>query len=82
MGDLAFGRSFEMLESNQEHWAIKILTVGMKPLGYYFPTWFFRIVVTIPTLMDDWWKFVGYFSQMLDERMKVRWMDISSLNLY
>ena len=82
MGDLAFGKSFEMLESNEEHWAIKLLNEGMKPLGYFFPTWFFRTIITIPTLMDDWWKFIGYCSQMLDKRMKVRWIEISCLNLY
>lgn len=72
MGDLAFGTSFGMLESNEEHWAIKLLNEGIEPLGYLFPTWFFRTMTTFPRLMDDWWKFIGYCSQMLDKRMKVR----------
>lgn len=82
MGDLAFGTSFEMLESNEEHWAITLLNEGMEPLGYFFPTWFFRSMITIPKLMDDWWKFIGYCSQMLDKRMKVRCMKRSKPNLY
>lgn len=73
MGDLAFGASFQMLESDQEHWAIKLLNEGIEPLGYLFPTWFFRIMTAIPRLMDDWWKFIDFCSQKLDERMKVRY---------
>ena len=73
MSDLAFGTSFNMLESNEEHWAIRLLNEGTEPLGYFFPTWFFRIMVAIPRLTDGWWKFIGYCSQMLDKRMKVRY---------
>lgn len=81
MGDLAFGTSFKMLESNEEHWAIKLLNESIEPLGYFFPIWSFRIMVAIPRLMDDWWKFIGYCSQKLDDRMKVRWHMTSSLNI-
>lgn len=80
MGDLAFGTSFEMLESSEEHWAIKILNNGMASLGYLFPTWFFRIMVAVPGSMNDWWKFIGYCSQQLDRRMKVRFI-CTCLNL-
>lgn len=82
MGDLAFGTSFEMLESAEEHWAIKLLNEGIDPLGFFFPTWFFRTVITIPKLMDNWWKFIDYCSQMLDKRMKVRSIKIISLDFY
>lgn len=33
MGDLAFGKSFDMLQSGEEHWAIKLLNEGMEPLA-------------------------------------------------
>ena len=33
MGDLAFGKSFNMLDSGEEHWAIKLLGEGMEPLA-------------------------------------------------
>ena len=82
MGDLVFGTSFAILESTEEHWAIKLLNEGIAPLGFFFPTWFFRTVITIPKLMDDWWKFIGYCSQMLDKRMKVRCIEIITLNFY
>lgn len=71
MGDLAFGKSFDMLLSREEHWAIKILSAGMVPFGYYWPCWLFRVLASVPTLMDDWWKFVNYCCRQLDERMEV-----------
>lgn len=82
MGDLAFGTSFEMLASDEEHWAIKLLNEGLKPLGFLLPTWFFRIMVSIPSLMNDWWRFINYCAQMLDQRMKVKPRTTSSLIVY
>ena len=40
MGDLAFGRSFDMLTTGETHWAIKLLNEGMDPMGFAFPPWF------------------------------------------
>lgn len=72
MGDLAFGKSFDMLLSSEEHWAVKLLNEGIMPLGYYLPTWFFRQMTAVPKLMDDWWKFINFCVQKLEERMNVR----------
>lgn len=33
MGDLAFNKSFDMLRTGEEHWAIKLLNEGMEPLS-------------------------------------------------
>lgn len=71
MGDLAFGKSFDMLLSNEGHWAINLLTQGLEPLGLVLPVWFFRMLLGIPSLTKDWWKFINYCSQMLDQRMTV-----------
>lgn len=72
MGDLAFGTSFKMLEASEEHWAIKLLNEGIDPLSWMFPVWFFRLMTAVPGLMRDWWKFIDYCAQKLDERMTVR----------
>ncbi|KAF4628189.1 hypothetical protein G7Y89_g9962 [Cudoniella acicularis] len=72
MGDLAFGTSFDMLASKEEHWAIKLLGVGIEPLSWMFPVWFFRILVALPKLGDDWWKFIRYCSSKLDERINAK----------
>lgn len=82
MGDLAFGASFEMLISNEEHWAIKLLNKGLESLGFMFPAWFFRVMIVVPKLMNDWWKFIDYCSQMLDQRMTVRIQATGYLNEY
>ena len=70
MGDLAFSRSFDMLASSEEHWAIRLLNEGLKPMGYKLPMWFFRLLVAIPGATDDWWKFIAYCRSTVLERMK------------
>jgi tryprostatin B 6-hydroxylase len=72
MGDLAFATSFNMLDANEEHWAIKLLNEGVTPLGWMFPMWFFRVMTAIPGLSSDWWKFIGYCSKKLEQRINVR----------
>ena len=81
MGDLAFGTSFHMLEKAEEHWAIKLLNAGLTPLTFQFPVWFFRLVATIPGAMNDWWKFIGYCDQMVEQRKQVRHYNESSSEL-
>ena len=69
MGDLAFGESFDMLMLSEDHWVIKLLNKGMGPLGYHFPVWFFRMMVVVPRLADEWWQFIHYCTQKVDERI-------------
>ena len=71
MGDLAFATSFNMLESTEEHFAVKVLDKGLEPVGWMLPTWMFRLLVAIPGLANDFVRFVKYCNQRLDERMKV-----------
>ena len=72
MGDLAFGTSFKMLETSEEHWAIKLLNGGMEPLSWMFPMWLFRLLSAIPGAMSDYWRFIDYCAKRLEERMNVR----------
>lgn len=71
MGDLAFGQDFGMLESGKPHWAIKLLSDGMDPLGLQFPTWFFRTVAAIPGLAAGYWKFIGFCTDQLEKRIAI-----------
>jgi len=71
MGDLAFGRSFNMVESGKVHWAIKLLNAGMDPLGFSFPSWFFRLVAAIPGASKGYWDFVGFCTKQLEDRIAV-----------
>ncbi|KIX00842.1 uncharacterized protein Z518_09907 [Rhinocladiella mackenziei CBS 650.93] len=72
MGDLGFGTSFHMLESGELHWAIRLLNLGMDPMGFCLPPWVFRLMTAIPGLAAGYWKFIGYCSDQLDARMKVQ----------
>lgn len=72
MGDLAFGKSFNMLESGETHWAIKLLSAGQVPAGFAFPPWLYRTIVTIPGLAADYHRFINFCSNQLDERMKMQ----------
>lgn len=71
MGDLAFGKDFGMLQSGEAHWAIKLLNEGMDPLGLQLPTWFFRTVAAIPGLAAGYWKFIGFCTKALEDRMAI-----------
>ncbi|TVY81920.1 Tryprostatin B 6-hydroxylase [Lachnellula suecica] len=72
MGDLAYSKSFHMLETSEEHWAIKLLIGGVDPLAWMFPTWLFRLLVAIPLASRGWWKFIKYSCDKLDERMEAK----------
>ena len=70
MGDLGFGSSFNMLESGEEHWAIKLLNEGMDPVGFSFPVWFFRTLITIPGLAAGYFKFIAFCQQQIENRVQ------------
>ena len=69
MGDLAFGQSFNMLTLGEYHSVVKLLHKGLQPLGYYFPMWFFRTMVAVPRLGDEWWQFMHYCSKQMHDRI-------------
>ena len=71
MGDLAFGKPFDMLQNEKEHWAIKLLNDGMEPMAFLLPVWLFGMLSQIPSLMKDYYKLVEFCCTQLDERMKV-----------
>ena len=75
MGDLAFDILFKMLEASEEHWAIKLLNEGIDLLPLMFSVWFFEFMTAVPRLMGDWWKFIGYCAQRLDDRLRVSYSD-------
>jgi cytochrome P450 len=70
MGDLGFGAPFNMLQSGEAHWAIKLLDEGMDPMGFNFPTWFFRTLISIPGLASGYFKFIAFCNQQIADRME------------
>lgn len=71
MGDLGFGEPFDMLESGEEHWAIALLSAGMDPMGFWFPIWFFRTLISIPGAATGYHRFVNYCSEQIQKRIKL-----------
>ena len=72
MGDLAFNASFKMLEMGEEHWAFNLLHGGMKPLSLFLPVWLLRMMMAVPGMMRDYWRLIGYWAELVKERMNVR----------
>ncbi|KAI1113575.1 cytochrome P450 [Nemania sp. NC0429] len=72
MGDLAFSRSFEMLETSKEHDAIKLLNSGLFAIGLKFPMWFFRLMISIPGAAKDWWGFMRYCTSQVDKQLEAK----------
>lgn len=79
MGDLAFGASFNMLEASEEHWAIRLLNEGMATMSWMFPMWFFRLMIAIPGLTRNHWRFISYCAQRVNERMSVSPFDLLAI---
>ena len=71
LGDLAFGKSFQMLENKQQHKAIKSMHSAVEPAGLYFPVWFFRMFLVIPGAMSVFWEFTRHCREHLEKRMHV-----------
>nr|ULA45393.1 cytochrome P450 monooxygenase NecB [Nectria sp. HLS206] len=72
MGDLAFGSSFKMLETSEQHWALTLLQAGLTPLSLHLPMWFFRFFMDIPGLGRDWFRFMKYCCERVDERISAK----------
>jgi tryprostatin B 6-hydroxylase len=71
MGDLAFGKPFDMLKNDEEHWAISLMNTGLEALVFLFPVWLFRVLISIPGLLRDHARIVEFCNTQLDRRMKV-----------
>ncbi|GKZ35534.1 hypothetical protein AbraIFM66950_006196 [Aspergillus brasiliensis] len=69
MGDLAFGRTFGMLDASANHWAIQILNDLLKPLEYSVPIWALRLLGSIPGMNKDALRYEEFSHQRLKTRM-------------
>jgi len=71
MGDLAFGKDFGMLEAGDAHWAIKYLNDSMDPMGFQFPSWFYKLAMAIPGALKHYVEFKDFCSAQLANRVAV-----------
>ena len=72
MGDMAFGKSFNMLETKDHHWAVKLISDGNALLKFHAPIWVIRLLISIPGAMKDFHRMVNYCAKSLAERIDVR----------
>lgn len=70
MGLLAFGRDYGMLDKGEKPHELEMLDEGMQPLAYRLPSWFFRILTSIPGLAAGYQKFVDFCISELTWRVK------------
>ncbi|KAK1144084.1 hypothetical protein N8T08_005746 [Aspergillus melleus] len=70
LGDLAFGKSFNMLEIGREHWAVTMINEGVQALGFNLPTWLFRLLVNVPGLARGWRRLFHFAEQQMREQIK------------
>lgn len=72
MGDLAYGKSFNMLSSGKEHWAINVMKLSMRVLGLFGSIpWFTNILGNMPFLNQRMTKFLSFSEQMITDRKKM-----------
>ncbi|KAJ5901633.1 L-ornithine-N5-monooxygenase [Penicillium taxi] len=69
MGDLAFGKSFDLLE-NQDYGAIDLFKNAFHALSFGFPAWFLRLLTAVPGLTRDWWKFIDFCAHQIQQRLE------------
>lgn len=86
MGDLAFGKSFNMLQSGETHMAVKLLIDGMAPSGMLSPiVWVIPVLANFPSflkpkLAKGYDKFIAWCAEQVEKRrlMKPERPDITS----
>lgn len=70
MGQLAFGRDYNMLGSGERHWAMDLLTDSMSASPPKPPLWLFRLLVAIPGLAPGFHKFLKFCTDELKWRVE------------
>lgn len=69
IGDLGFGKTFDMLKTGEKHNALKLLHEVQVPLGFLSPIpWIFPILIKAPRLMDGLNGFISFCSKQIDIR--------------
>lgn len=82
MGDLTFGHPFGMLDSEEKHWAVKILNKGMTPIGDHLPMWLFRMMYAIPGGQGDFEAMLKYTEEQMLARWEVRTQPLFHLSCW
>lgn len=72
MGDLAFGKSFDMLTSGKAHHIFTLFEKGMLPVGFLSPLpWIIPVISAAPFVGADFLRLAAWCAKQLDERTKI-----------
>lgn len=72
MGDLSFGKSFDMLADNEDKYFLNQLHADMKMIGLFSHLmWLFPFFKRIPGINADYLKFWGWLDDKVQNRVKV-----------
>ncbi|KAL3457963.1 cytochrome P450 [Aspergillus heterothallicus] len=72
MGDLAFGESFSMLESQEGHWAITLLKEAQIGGGLSIPNWAARLIFAFPLISRGYFRFQRFCADQIDNRLRIQ----------
>lgn len=73
MGDLAFGKSFEMLRSGKTHFAMDLLHEGLLPLGVLSPIpWLVPVMAAAPLVGAGYRRFILWCRNQIEARQKMK----------
>lgn len=81
MGDLAFGKSFDMLKSSSPHYIMDAMEKAMLPLGVLSPLpWIIPVFASAPLIGADFAALIRWCGEQVETRMKmeVKVPDITS----
>lgn len=82
MGDLAFGKSFNMLIDGKDAYILKQLHADMKGIGLFSHlTWLFPFFKKIPVINAEYLKFWKWVDGRVYERIQVRKPPLNNLTL-
>ena len=70
MCDIVFNGSFNMLESGETHWALKVLGDGLHLQGYALPPWLYRVFATMPSAGSGNRGLADFAATQLENRMR------------
>ena len=72
MGDLAFGKQFDMLRTGKEHHAIAMTRTGIRILGHLIHVpWLFIFMYSIPGLTKKYAQLFAWAKKQLQLRLEV-----------
>jgi hypothetical protein len=82
MGDLTYGKSFDMLESGKSHWAIDILNEGIGYMGVIgYATWLVILFSQMPIITRNQRRFLKFCADQMDERIATK-RDLPDISTY